>query len=130
MSFQYPNFCSWRDSKVIPGLIVGERSLIVVINNDAAISGLAIVKNSEAEKKLCCLRVSSSYQGSGMGVRLFKLAFEELGEDKPLLSISNDKLEEFNKIFNYFNFEFGNDYWEMYKKNKFELSFNGLLNSF
>ncbi|WP_082504838.1 MULTISPECIES: hypothetical protein [unclassified Methylophilus] len=130
MSNYYPNFTDWFDQTVIPGLESGERTIILLKDMNKPIAGLGIVKDTLEEKKLCCLRVRDQYNGSGLGVRLFKHSFAELGTDMPLLSVSSEKLPEFKRVFDYFGFEFGEEYTGIYRPKKKEMSFNGeLLNT-
>ncbi len=52
ISWQYPNFESWLDEKVLTGLYDGNRSIIVEWREDK-IAGVAILKHDLTEKKLC-----------------------------------------------------------------------------
>jgi hypothetical protein len=123
----YPEFDSWVKNKVIPGLYDGERSLLLEYRK-GLLAGFAIIKDDGLEQKLCCLRVLDDYQNSyGMGVRLFKRAFDELGTEKPLLSVAEERLPAFSKIFNYFGFELGATYDGLYRVGRTEYAYNGLL---
>lgn len=126
LSWQYPNFESWLDEKVLTGLYDGTRSIIVEWRDDK-IAGVAILKHDSVEKKLCCLIIMPDFQNKGIGIKLFKKVFSVLGTDKPLLSISEDKLPEFEKIFNYFGFEKTETYPNLYHPNTTEISYNGYL---
>lgn len=126
LSWQYPNFESWLDEKVLTGLYDGTRSIIVEWREDK-IAGVAILKHDSTEKKLCCLIIMPDFQNKGIGIKLFKKAFSVLGTDKPLLSISEDKLPEFEKIFNYFGFVKTETYPNLYNPNSTEISYNGYL---
>lgn len=122
----YPDFKSWINYTVIPGVFTGERSIILEYRqNDLA--GLAILKDSPDEKKLCCLQVMPKYQGTGIGLTLFERSFCFLDTKKPLLSISEEQKNNFYKLFNYYGFEFGEEYNDYYRPLKNEFSFNGLL---
>ena len=122
----YPEFNSWVSNVVIPGIIAGERSIILEYRRDD-LAGLAILKDSLAEKKLCCLQVMPQFQGSGIGLSLFEKSFELLNTQNPLLSISEEQKNNFLKIFKYYGFELGEAYHQYYRPLKTELSFNGLL---
>jgi hypothetical protein len=126
LSWQYPNFESWLDEKVLTGLYDGTRSIIVEWREDK-IAGVAILKHDSVEKKLCCLIIMPDFQNKGIGIKLFKKVFSVLGADKPLLSISEEKLPEFEKIFNYFGFEKTETYPNLYHPNTTEISYNGYL---
>ncbi|MFN3734603.1 GNAT family N-acetyltransferase [Comamonas testosteroni] len=121
----YPGFTHWYQTKVEPGLISGQRKILVRAVR-GCLAGLAVLKIAE-ERKLCCLRVMPEFQGSGVGVRLFKDAFEELKTEHPLLSVADARLPIFDKVFDYFGFQIGGVYVDMYRANSKEYSFNGTL---
>jgi hypothetical protein len=121
----YPGFVRWYQSKVEPGLLSGKRKIILRASH-GRLAGLAVVKMAE-ERKLCCLRVLPAFQGTGVGVRLFKHAFEVLGTEHPLLSVADQRLPIFDKVFEYFGFEVGAEYPDLYRANSVEYSFNGTL---
>lgn len=121
----YPGFAHWYQTKVKPGLISGQRKVLVRAAR-GRLAGLAVLKIAE-ERKLCCLRVLPEFQGSGVGVRLFKDAFEELGTEHPLLSVADERLPIFDRVFDYFGFQIGGEYMDMYRTNSKEYSFNGTL---
>lgn len=122
----YPQFDQWLKKKVLPGLIAGERSILLQYTC-GRFSGLAIVKDDGLEKKLCCLRVLPEFQGSGAGLQLFERTFETLNNDMPLLSIAEEQKENFKRIFSYYGFELAKQYKNFYRPSKDELSFNGLI---
>ncbi|WP_107858188.1 GNAT family N-acetyltransferase [Neisseria subflava] len=126
LSEQYPNFGNWLERKVFTGLYDGTRSILLEWR-DGKIAGLAILKNEIEEKKLCCLRIMPEFQNKGIGIKLFQRSFAELGTEKPLLSVSEQKLSEFEKIFNYFGFVQTEKYFDLYKQNTIEISYNGYL---
>ena len=121
----YPGFAQWYQTKVEPGLISGQRKILVRAAK-GRLAGLAVLKIAE-ERKLCCLRVLPEFQGSGIGVRLFKDAFEELGTERPLLSVADERLPIFDRVFEYFGFQIGGEYVDMYRAHSREYSFNGTL---
>ncbi|MCS3841098.1 GNAT superfamily N-acetyltransferase [Pseudomonas sp. JAI111] len=122
----YPEFNTWLYQKMIPGIVTGERSILLE-HRRGTLSGLAIVKNNEVEQKLCCLRVLPAFQGTGVGLRLFERTFELLNNDRPLLSVAEEQIEVFRKLFAYYGFELEKKYNGYYRPLKDELSFNGLI---
>lgn len=126
LSGYYPSFDNWLESKVIPGLLIGERKIILE-HHRGEFAGLAIVKDDGLEQKLCCLRVLPLYQGTGAGLKLFERSFEALQNEAPLLSIAEEQTDTFKKIFTYFGFELAKKYHNYYRPLKDELSFNGLI---
>ncbi|MYM70239.1 GNAT family N-acetyltransferase [Pseudoduganella sp. FT55W] len=124
----YPNFDKWLSTKVFPGIMSGERTLVLEQRGSHSV-GLLIVKHTANEKKLCTLRVRPEFEYSGMGVRLFNSAFEILETSHPLLSVSETALPKFSRIFEYFGFSCEKAYRNLYLPGVQELSYNGILNS-
>ncbi|WP_218022564.1 GNAT family N-acetyltransferase [Pseudomonas frederiksbergensis] len=126
LSGYYPEFNQWLDHKVIPGLVSGERSILLE-HSRGQLAGLAIVKDDSVEQKLCCLRVLPKFQGTGVGLKLFERSFEALNNSAPLLSIAEEQKHVFEKLFKYYGFELAKKYYSYYRPRKDELSFNGLI---
>jgi hypothetical protein len=126
LSGYYPGFNAWLESKVIPGLLSGERTILLEHNRDS-LSGLAIVKNDGLEQKLCCLRVLPRFQNTGVGLKLFERSFQVLNTNMPLLSIAEEQKPVFSRLFKYYGFELAKKYHDYYRPMKDELSFNGLI---
>lgn len=122
----YPNFDQWFFHKVVPGVISGERSIFIEQRN-TSIAGILILKHTHEEKKLCTLRVRPEYESLGLGVRLFETAFEVLGTEKPLLSVSEEAHPKFARLFDHFNFMQHETYLGKYLPLRKELAFNGAL---
>ncbi|WP_301009007.1 hypothetical protein [Helicobacter sp. UBA3407] len=99
----YPNFDIWYYQNVI-------------------LKGICIVKLSE--KKLCTLRVMENYRNKGIGIRLFEKSFEALNTRMPLLSVSEEKLLSFKKIFDYYGFKLTSIKENYYRKGKKEYFYN------
>ena len=122
----YPGFDEWLLSKVIPGIYAGERTAVVEMRG-SAVAGLLIVKHSDGEKKLCTLRVRPNFECRGLGVRLFETAFDLLGTDRPLLSVSEPSMPKFLRLFMHFGFSKEAVYGGRYLPHVNELSYNGHL---
>lgn len=122
----YPDFSIWFEEKVLPGLLTSERSIIIEERN-SEIAGFAILKHTHMESKICTLRVRDTYENTGLGIKLFEQSFDLLETSSPLLSVSDEMLPKFNKIFKYFGFSHEDTYPEKYRPKASELSFNGLL---
>ena len=117
----YPEFRKWYTEKVIPELFTSNRELIVENRNDD-IAGIAIVKKEE--NKLCTLRITEDFQNKGIGLKLFEKSFESLNTGKPFLTVSEEKLVEFEKIFKYYGFKMTSIHKDLYRKGKKEYFFN------
>jgi len=118
----YPNFQAWFFGKVVPEIESGKRQLLIEHRSNQA-AGIAIVKLN-CEKKLCTLRISDQFQNRGVGIRLFERCFDVLETDKPFLTVSEEKLPEFQRIFDYYGFEVSSIRKDLYRKGKNEHFFN------
>lgn len=119
----YPGFEQWFFKTVLDGHLFGERKFITEYFN-GQLAGVAIVKITPEENKLCNLTVRDEFKNRGFGVRLFKKAFESLETEHPFFTVSEDKNREFEKIFKYFNFQLTSNHNGLYQPNKTELFYN------
>lgn len=122
----YPLFDEWFATKVVPGICTGERTLLIEKRGSLAVAFL-ILKHTDTEKKLCTLRVRPDFESKGLGVRLFQTAFQLLGTERPLLSVSELTAPKFERIFKYFGFAQEAVYQGRYIPMVDELAYNGLL---
>jgi hypothetical protein len=122
----YPKLREWYFKKVVPGLFDGTRTFILELR-DGQIAGVAILKDTVNEKKICTISVEDAFKSKGMGFRLFEKSMLLLKSDKPLASVSEDRVQDFEKIFQYFDYEFTSEYKGLYLPQKSEYSFNGVL---
>jgi GNAT superfamily N-acetyltransferase len=122
----YPRFDEWLLGKVIPGIYQGDRTVLIE-QRDSVVAGLLIVKHSEHEKKLCTLRIRPHFESRGLGVRLFEAAFDLLGTERPLLSVSESLRPKFLRLFTHFGFAQEAVYEGRYLPRVDEFSYNGLL---
>lgn len=102
LSGDYPGIDLWYFSKVIPGLRAGTR-FILPVRRQGDLVGLGIAK-SDDEKKICTVRVAPSHVGRGTGVRIFDGLMRWLDNDRPHLTVSDGKLPQFERIFDYYGF--------------------------
>ena len=123
----YPSFDEWVSARVIPGLRAGDRSILIEYRG-GELAALAIIKDDGVEKKLCCLRVLPGFQNAhGLGVRMFQRAFDALETETPLLSVAEERLPAFERLFNYFKFELTERHEGIYRAGRSEFAFNGRL---
>jgi hypothetical protein len=122
----YPDFGGWYSRKVVNGLVNGSRSFIIELR-DGKMAGVAILKDTLNEKKICTISVADEFKAKGLGYRLFEKSMRVLDTDKPLASVSESRLAEFEKIFQYLGYEYSAEYRGLYLPQKSEFSFNGVL---
>lgn len=126
LKLSYPTFNHWYATRVVPGILNGSRSFVIEIR-DGKFAGVAILKDTSIEKKICTISVSEEYKAKGLGFRLFEKSMRRLDTDRPLATVSEDRMPEFEKIFRHLNYECSAEYQGLYLPQKSEFSFNGIL---
>lgn len=130
----YPQFDDWFYNVVIPEVELknGEREIIIVLSelkgsSKAMLTGIAILKKKELEKKICTFRVHENYRNQGIGTELFEKCFEYLDTRKPIITISDNRKEIFKKHIINYKFEETQILKDYYKKGSIEYVYNGFL---
>jgi ribosomal protein S18 acetylase RimI-like enzyme len=100
----YPDIGVWFETKVLPGLQAGERSMLYA-SQGGKIIGLVILKDSASEKKICTFYVSPEARRKGLANRLFEQAFIKLRTSKPLISVPENQLRNFQKYIAQYQFK-------------------------
>lgn len=85
----YPETEKWFD-KVRAEIIAdtGIRDLITVVDG-VKVVGMAILKNTEEEKKVCSIMVSPEHSNKGIGKLILDMAFIILGTKHPLITVNS-----------------------------------------
>lgn len=94
---QYQNYYRWFYSKSVPRVLDGSGEMLFYLDG-LIVAGLAILKNTPDEKKICTLMIAEEYRKKGYGSKIVEDAFEILGTDKPLITIPERRLDEFSQI--------------------------------
>lgn len=123
----YPRHNEWYIKMVMSTWLNEDRNILVCINSKGQIIGVSILKSSLSEKKICTLRVANKYQNKGIGRELVKKSFVWLDSDKPIVSVSESKKEQFDSIFKYFGFKLEQECIGIYQKDRVECVYNGVL---
>lgn len=123
LSGGYPGIDGWFINKVVPGLSNGTRKLFIY-RRDEKVVALCIAKKSETELKVCTVRVIPEYAGKGLGIKLFKDAMNWLETDKPHLTVSEERLSDFTRIFEYFGYKLTSTHNGLYLPGKVEYFYN------
>ena len=101
LSCNYPYFKDWLEGVFMES--VTQRRTILVCEISERIVGVAILKDTPVEKKICTLRVDKHYKRQGIGSMLIKRSMEILNDPYPLITVSDEHIEEFR----YFLYRFG-----------------------
>jgi len=98
----YPDYSRWYHQTFLEGLKKGNRALIMA-EEKGKLVGVALVKNTPQEKKLCTLFVRPENRRQGIGQRLLAQVLQELGQ-KPLVSVSKQNVASVSSLFERFKF--------------------------
>ncbi len=123
LSPDYPRIDSWFIDKVVPGLRAGTRHL-VRLERHGQIAALGIAKAEDGEAKICTVRVSPEFVGRGMGIRVFESLMSWLGTDRPLATVSEAKLGDFQRIFDHYGYRLTSVCNGLYTPGRAEYLFN------
>ena len=130
----YPNFDKWFHDKVVRNIENKKnknREIIFSITggnkNKYEISGIAILKNDQNEKKICTFRVHENYRNMGIGTKLFEESFDYLGTNTPIITISEKNLDQFEYHIDKYNFLLVQELNGYYSNGVTEYVFNGEL---
>lgn len=124
--YDYPRHDEWYRG-IMREFSEGFDREMIVAYDGKQIAGVSILKRSPMEKKICSLRVAKEYRGNGLGTALFKRSLDYLETDKPILTVSQNKRDEFQKIFKYFGFSLERVYPGKYRAGLNEYCYNGIL---
>ena len=122
----YPDYKNWFITKQIPGIYENTRNIIIA-HIDGRIVGFASLKKTQEEKKICTFYVEKSFRRNKIGTLLMEKIVDYLEEAKPLITIPMDKLNEFIKISNKYNWEITDIKENLYRTTTPEVIVNGLI---
>ena len=122
----YPQFASWFWAKVVPGCRDQSRSILQAYAGEN-LAGVAILKRSPFERKICTLWVAPFARGCGFGQRLLFDSLEWLQFDKPLITVCQERLHELQPLLDKFGFRLEQAAQSLYRPRRLEYVFNGLM---
>lgn len=120
----YPNYRNWYQTVQVPGIYDGSRNIIIAHISDRIV-GFVSLKKTPEEKKICTFYVEKSFQKNKIGSLLATKAVEYLEEDKPLITIPMDKLHQFTRIGEKYNWEITDVKENLYRTTTPEVIVNG-----
>lgn len=122
ISQTYPNYSDWYHQTFLEGLKRGNRAIITAEENGKLI-GVALIKNTPEEKKLCTLFVRSENRHQGIGQKLLAQVIQELGHN-PLVSVSEKNMTNVSSLFKRFKFHLSVRKKNVYQSGITEYYFN------
>lgn len=128
LNAEYPFFREWYFNKVYSGVIKGERDIILARHKHAII-GVAIVKNTTHERKICTLRVSSKFRRNNVGKALFLRSMDVLDCENPVITVSDKRVAQFSPLLRYYGYKLTEVRKGYYSDKRAEYVYNGALQS-
>lgn len=122
----YEGYKSWYITKQIPGIYDNTRNIIIAHIKDKIV-GFVSLKKTPEEKKICTFYVEKSFRKNKIGTILVEKAIDYLEEEKPLITIPMNKLQEFTKIGEKYNWEITDIRENLYRTTYPEVIVNGDL---
>lgn len=120
----YPDYRNWYQTIQVPGIYDGTRNIIIAHIADRIVGFVSLKKTAE-EKKICTFYVEKSFRRNQIGSLLATKAVEYLEEDKPLITIPMDKLHEFTRIGEKYNWVITDIKENLYRTTAPEVIVNG-----
>ncbi|SEJ95943.1 hypothetical protein SAMN05660742_12911 [Propionispira arboris] len=129
----YPGFDYWFNNIVYPDVIRanGNREILFSFagENNKVVSSIAILKKTETEKKICTFRINEECRSQGLGEALLKACMVYLETDKPIITISDLRMDMFQKLLQKYNFKEMQKLPNYYQDGSIEHVYNGELGS-
>lgn len=126
LEIEYPFFLKWLH-KVFCELQITEERIILVYCNDSnifEIMGLAILKNTIEERKICTLRVLPKYRRQGIGTCLLRKSTEVLNDPYPLITVSGMHMDSFGPFLRKNDFVLKDKIKSLYIRGCYEYFYN------
>ncbi len=122
----YPDYKTWYQEKQVPGIYDGTRNIIIAHYNERVL-GFASLKKTNSEKKICTFYVEKSFRKNQIGTMLMEKAVTYLEEERPLITIPLNKLNDFIKLANKYNWKITDIKENLYRTTTPEVIVNGSL---
>lgn len=94
---QYPEYYKWYYQTNIPRILDGEGEAIFYLDG-FQIVGLSMLKRTDDEAKICTFFIDEEYRKRGYSSLLLEDSFGYLGTESPIITIPENRLDEFSKI--------------------------------
>lgn len=120
----YQKYNKWLFTKFFPELKTGKRKIIIAYTKENTPIGVALLKDTNEEKKICCLFVREDCRSRGIASNLMKKSCEVLGTDKPLITVSDKNLPMLQRLLDKNGFKFSYKRKGAYQQKDTENYFN------
>lgn len=126
VKYDYPDYKNWFLTKQVSGLYDNTRNIIVA-HIDGKLVGFTSLKKTDTERKICTFYVEKRFRKNQIGSKLVEKSIEFLETEQPLITIPMDKLNEFIRIGNKYNWKVTDIIENLYRINNPEVIVNGEL---
>ena len=122
----YPEYKQWYETVQVPGIYDGTRNIIIAHIGERIV-GFVSLKKISTEKKICTFYVEKNFRRNQIGTLLAQKAVDYLEEEKPLITIPMDKLGEFTRIADKYNWKVTEIKENLYRTTSPEVIVNGII---
>ena len=122
----YPEYKEWYQTVQVPGIYDGTRNIIIAHLGDKIV-GFVSLKKVNTEKKICTFYVEKNFRRNKIGALLAQKAVDYLEEEKPLITIPMDKLGEFTRIAEKYDWQVTEIKENLYRTTTPEVIVNGII---
>ncbi|WP_415712720.1 GNAT family N-acetyltransferase [Maridesulfovibrio sp.] len=122
----YPDFEQWFTNKVLPESRSGHRSVLLSTYKEKVV-GLAILKKSFIEPKICTLIVDKNYRGNGLGSMLLDRSVSILNTPKPLITVPDFRMDSLAPLLESRGFVLNDMLNCYYRPRSVEFVFNSII---
>lgn len=122
----YPEYKEWYQTVQVPGIYDGTRNIIIAHMGDKIV-GFVSLKKISTEKKICTFYVEKNFRRNKIGALLSQKAVDYLEEERPLITIPMDKLGEFTRIAEKYNWQVTEVKENLYRTTTPEVIVNGII---
>lgn len=126
LEIEYPFFLKWLH-KVFYELQKSDSRIILVCCDDSNIfdvMGVAILKNTIEERKICTLRIIPKYRRQGIGTYLLRKSTEVLNDPYPLITVSGIHMDSFGPFLKKNGFVLKDKIKSLYRRGCYEYFYN------
>lgn len=122
----YPNYKDWYKNVQLPGIYDETRNIIIAHIKDKIVGFVSLKKTLE-EKKICTFYEGKNFRRHKIGTILATKAVDYLEEEKTLITIPMNKLHEFTRIAEKYNWEVTEIKENLYRTTTPEVIVNGTV---
>ena len=120
----YPKYDKWLFNKFFPEMKTGKRKIVAAYGENKSLIGVALLKDTDEEKKICCLFVREDCRNKGVAGNLIKESCKALKTDAPLISVSDRSLPQLQCLLDKYGFKFSYKKKGAYQQENTENYFN------